>query len=567
MKKAIFLRYIFAISILLALSSIQSLYAQLSPGDLQKSHAQLEGLENCTKCHGVGQQISSSKCLACHTILQDQIQNKKGLHANPGYEQCEKCHIEHQGRDFDLIYWENGRENFNHKKTGYTLEGKHAQLECRNCHKPTNIQNQALLRQKGKNLQTTFLGLSTDCLSCHRDEHRGQVGNNCTNCHVMAAWKPAEKFDHNKADFRLTGKHIQVACEKCHTPIKDNRYPDDNSYLKFTGMRFSQCISCHTDPHKNRFGQTCTKCHNTAGWERINQVNFDHDQTNFPLRGKHAFLECEKCHLPGRPLKGLAYARCMDCHSDFHQRQFSDRASGGDCDACHTVDGFVPSTFTIAQHQKTDFRLAGAHLAIPCIACHKPMQTASGSKTIQFQFEATNCQSCHRDPHEGDADKYVKINGCTYCHNTDSWKAITFDHSQTDFGLIGRHAKIDCQACHKPVDREGQQIQLRFGGLTTSCQNCHKDIHQGQFAKTIIQSGSTQKSTDCGGCHTPNNWKPTKFDHNTDSRFSLKGAHQFVPCSKCHQPIQNNGIEFVKYKPINPACSNCHGNAQPPEEN
>ena len=34
--------------------------AQLSPGDLSKPHANLEGLENCTQCHDAGKKISAN---------------------------------------------------------------------------------------------------------------------------------------------------------------------------------------------------------------------------------------------------------------------------------------------------------------------------------------------------------------------------------------------------------------------------------------------------------------------------------------------------------------------------
>jgi hypothetical protein len=552
-------------SFLALLSSYNCLFAQLSPGDLHKSHANLEGIENCTKCHDVGKQVAPSKCLSCHVILREHINNNKGLHANPEYRQCEKCHVEHHGRDFDLIYWKNGQKNFDHKKTGYMLEGKHAELDCRSCHKPVNISNQNLFEERKKNLKTTFLGLNTECLSCHHDEHRGQVGKDCLNCHTMKGWTPPENFDHSKTDFRLTGKHLQVACQKCHQSIVDNRFPTDKSYLKFKLTRFSQCVNCHRDPHTNKFGQVCTTCHNTVGWYRVNRANFDHNRTNFPLKGRHQFVQCEKCHSPGKPLKGLKYSRCMGCHSDFHQGQFVKRSSGSDCGECHTVDGFVPSTFTIAQHQNTDFILQGAHLAIPCIACHKQTVGSYGKKTIQFIFTFKDCQNCHNDPHGGDADKFIKKGGCVYCHNTESWKTITFDHKQTGFALMGRHADITCGSCHKSVDRTSIAVRLKLAGLSTVCQDCHKDIHRGQFSNLINQAGSIKRITDCGRCHIPRNWSAENFDHNRDANFKLEGAHKLVPCSECHIPTEENGIKFVKYKPINPACNTCHGEKVLPE--
>jgi hypothetical protein len=566
MKKVIFLKIELFVIILISFSYLHPLFGQLSPGDLHQSHANLEGLTNCTKCHDAGKQVLSAKCLDCHVILRERIQNNNGLHANSEFKQCENCHVEHHGRDFNLIYWESGQKNFNHKRTGYTLEGKHAELDCRSCHKPANISNQSLFKEKKKNLKTTFLGLNTDCLSCHHDEHRGQVGNKCLTCHIMKGWKPAPNFDHNKTDFRLIGKHMQITCEKCHESIVDNRYPDDKSFLKFEETQFSRCVDCHRDPHNNRFGHVCTTCHNTGGWDKVNRANFDHNRTNFPLKGRHQFVQCEKCHLPGEPLKSLRYARCMDCHTDFHQGQFAHRTSGGECSECHTVNGFLPSTFTVNQHQKTDFVLKGAHLAIPCIACHKQAVGRSGRKTIQFKFTFKNCQNCHSDPHGGDADKFVKTGGCEYCHTSDSWKTTTFDHKQTGFSLLGKHAEITCRSCHKPKDLGTSKVHLNLKGLTSVCQDCHKDIHQGQFSRTFMHAGSSKRITDCSRCHTPKSWKPENFDHNRDAKFILEGAHKLVPCSGCHILTEDNGIKFVKYKPINPACATCHGGKQMSDE-
>ena len=41
-------------------------------------------------------------------------------------------------------------------------------------------------------------------------------------CHDMKAFKPASKFDHNKTEYKLTGKHIQVDCKECHKEVTKN---------------------------------------------------------------------------------------------------------------------------------------------------------------------------------------------------------------------------------------------------------------------------------------------------------------------------------------------------------
>ncbi len=544
-------------------------WAQLSPGDLHQSHADLEGLENCTKCHLTGKKISPENCLACHKLLKERIDANRGLHANPEYRDCVKCHVDHHGRDFDLIYWEGGQENFDHRLTGYPLEGAHTQPRCRDCHKPDFISEKEKLVAQKKELKRTFLGLKQACLNCHVDEHRGQLDKDCLSCHQMEDWKPAAKFDHDKTRFPLTGKHSGVDCQKCHKTIRDNRFPDNPTYVKFTGIRFAECSSCHRDVHEGRFGNRCSKCHVTGGWEQVKAANFDHSKTRFPLKGKHQQVKCESCHKPGRPYKGLKFAACRDCHQDYHKGQFAHRPSRGACEECHTERGFSPSTFTQADHQKTDFPLKGAHLAVPCIACHTgeaggklsvmPAHGYTRQPINRFQFASIRCRTCHEDPHRGQVDRFVKAGGCESCHRVDTWKTVKFDHSQTQFALTGRHRNVACNDCHKPVAGGKSPGHLQFQNLDRECRACHKDVHQRQFDKPVVRKGKTEFVTDCSRCHTPNNWEPTRFNHDRDSRFPLEGAHENVPCQECHKPVRRGGVTFTLFTPVDGKCSSCHG--------
>jgi hypothetical protein len=533
-----------------------SVYAQLSPGDLNRVHENLEGLKNCEQCHEAGKQVDTQKCLGCHKLIAQRLDDIKGLHGLNDYRDCIACHVEHLGRDSELIFWPDGRENFDHSLTGYILRGKHAELKCRQCHQASNIAQKEQLTAQNKDIEHTFLGLSQACARCHRDEHRGQLGDACLNCHDFRTWKPAVTFNHAKTNFALTGKHQMVPCDKCHPVQIDNQSAEDRDYLKFTGIPHAACLDCHADIHKGKFGAACATCHNTSGWQAINQAEFDHSKTHFPLRGKHAAVACEKCHKAGQPVTGLSYGRCTDCHSDYHKGQFAGRLSHGECDECHSVYGFTPTSFSVEMHQKTGFPLTGSHLAVPCIACHNKYAPSAGTETIKFAYESTRCGACHKDPHAGEADKYIKAGGCEYCHNVNSWRAVSFDHKQTKFPLEGKHATIKCRECHKPVKQELSQHSIGFGGLQTYCQSCHKDVHQGQFAKA---DESGQMATDCGKCHSPKNWVPDKFDHN-QTAFKLEGAHKKVVCTGCHKKVMKGDREFTWFKPIDKSCESCHGN-------
>jgi hypothetical protein len=535
--------------------------AQLSPGPLSQAHADLEGLANCNKCHGFDQKLAPDKCLGCHIALSDKIKAGQGLHSKADHKDCGVCHVEHQGKDYDLVYWKSGETKFDHAQTGYTLEGKHAAVECRKCHQENNIRAKDKLPKV--NLSRTYLGLGRECLSCHPDEHHGQLAANCLSCHQMNGWKPAAVFDHTKAKFILTGKHSTVECNKCHPVIPDNQTPSSKGYVKFTGLQFEKCLDCHKDVHDNKFGQNCESCHNTSNWISVNQAKFDHSKTRYPLEGKHVAVSCDKCHVAGK-FKGLQFAACTDCHSDYHQGQLASRPRKGACEECHTVAGYESAKFTIEQHQLTAYPLAGSHFAVPCNGCHKKVTSNGKPETVHLKYDNTHCKVCHEDPHKGVADTYIAKGGCEFCHLVDSWKASTYDHSQAKFALEGRHKNVACRACHGK-DKQDAAI-LQFAGLTQKCVDCHEDIHRGQFVKIINIKTDINNMVDCSRCHNSVSWKPEKFDHNRDTAFKLDGAHVKLLCVDCHKPSIVDGKSFVKYKPLGSSCSDCHGGKMMPGE-
>ncbi len=533
--------------------------AQLSPGDLHRVHQDLEGIKNCTKCHNQAKGIAAGQCLQCHTALKEKVDAGKGLHAGPEYKRCESCHIEHQGRQAQLIWWKDGREKFSHKLTGYALEGKHGQLKCEQCHQLAHIQDSQKLTTQKVDLQRTYLGLSSECLTCHKDEHRGQLKRECLSCHNVDGWKPAPRFEHARTAFPLTGKHRSVACEKCHAAVVDHRFLDDQDYRRYTGIAHSACTDCHQDVHSGKLGATCTNCHSVDSWRQVQAGHFNHSQTRYPLLGKHTTVACEKCHLPGRPRTPIPFRFCTDCHGDYHQGQFTHRVKKGACEECHTVSGFSPSNFSLADHKTTDYPIAGAHLAVSCNQCHAKTYTARGQKTLRFAFNSTRCFDCHGDPHKGEVNTYMENRNCQSCHQIDSWHDLQFDHNRTSFPLIGRHKTTACRSCHTKEFAVTPQEKTRFKGLPKECADCHKDVHQGQFAQQVNKDGNPKATDSCFRCHTPLDWKPSQFNHNRDSRFKLDGMHAKIACQACHRQGKRNEQLITIFKPTATACEDCHG--------
>ena len=510
------------------------MYSQISPGDLSNAHSNLEGLSNCTQCHILGNKVSSEKCLACHNEIKERIAAKKGYHASSEVEggECALCHSEHNGKNFRLVNLD--VNTFDHDLTGYHLSVPHSKKACNDCHTPAHISDPKLKARK-----KTYLGVGQECLNCHADYHLRTLSQNCSVCHDAERFKPASKFSHDNAKFRLAGKHKAVDCAKCHMV----KITDGKKFQQFTGLQYSNCTSCHKDPHNNQFGQNCRKCHSEESFQNVqNMSGFDHDKTGYKLEDKHLIVNCKSCH-KNKLTDPLKHDFCKDCHADYHNGQFIKGGQSPDCSACHSLKGFTTFSYTVEQHNSGNFPLKGSHEAIPCYECHRKQEKWS------FRQIGMKCNDCHADIHKSFIDKkYYPDSDCRTCHNEKNWSSVNFDHSVTGFALTGSHRLTSCRNCHfRPDDRN--IASQKFSGLSHQCSACHNDKHFGQFEKNGI--------TTCTDCHGTENWKASKFDH-SKTAFSLDGKHATVPCFKCHKPEQEGNNSFIRYKIKDFRCESCH---------
>jgi hypothetical protein len=527
----------------LALAAAAPARGQISPGPLSRAHAKLDGSAHCLDCHDANKGVAPAKCLACHEPLADRVGAGKGLHARDEYRDCKTCHVEHQGAEFELVWWgKAGRGAFDHDQTGHPLAGKHRALSCEQCHK-----------------QRSFLGAVTSCAACHKDEHRGQfAGRACASCHSERGWKPATGFDHAKTSWPLTGRHASLSCEKCHATRRPDRTTPGATFRVFKAVAGRDCASCHQDTHQGRLGTSCANCHNTGSWRQTSvPKGFDHQRTAYPLAGRHASVACDRCHLPGKPMRAK-HDSCAGCHGDAHAGQLARRADLGRCESCHDVKGFRPAKYSPDDHAKSAFPLKGAHLAVACDQCHKPGTRGAGKAGVRLKFETARCLDCHQDPHRGELARLVAAGGCESCHTVDSWRTVNFDHARTRYPLSGRHATVACLPCHKRPDSgaAGGAAAMRFTALAQACGGCHLDPHEGQFAR-----GGT---TSCERCHTTSDLEASRFDHSRDAAYRLDGAHARVACAACHRAETRDGARFVRYKPLPTTCRGCHGPTGPP---
>jgi hypothetical protein len=97
---------------------------------------------------------------------------------------------------------------------------------------------------------------------------------------------------------------------------------------------------------------------------------------------------------------------------------------------------------------------------------------------------------------------------------------------------------------------------LPFSRSTRTCEGCHTNPHGSQF--------STRSVSGCDGCHGVAAFQPaSRFDHDRDTPFALKGAHEQVPCLGCHvQRTDASGKRITVYAPLSGKCETCHGAAK-----
>ena len=506
---------------------------QISPGELTRAHANFEGLSNCKKCHETGKKVLSTKCLDCHKEIKTLIDSKRGYHSSSEVtgKECYTCHNEHHGRNFEIVRFD--KLAFDHRKAGFELVGKHQTLDCKICHKPELIKVKTSQKQSG-----SYLDLGRECLSCHADYHQKTLADNCLNCHNQNFFKPATAFDHKKTKFALVGKHATVDCQKCHKITEAN----GKKFQAFKGLVFRACNDCHKDPHENKFGSDCRKCHVEESFHKILAFKtFDHSKTDYQLEGRHQYVDCKACHKQSLTAK-LKFAYCTDCHKDYHKGQLISNGLTTDCKECHSLSGFKSSTYTLEQHNKGIFPLTGAHLATPCIACHK--------KGVEWSFKdvGKRCVDCHENVHLNKiSPKYFADQDCEACHTVSQWGQINFDHKVTAFPLTGKHAFVTCRKCH--INQQTGVTGQWFSGETKKCLDCHADIHFGQF-------DSPDKGY-CSACHGNENWRIPQFNHEK-TRFKLDGKHKDVACAKCHKEIISGTTRYTQYKFKSITCADCH---------
>jgi len=170
--------------------------------------------------------INTETCTVCHETPHENAFSE----AFAGEDRCTDCH--------DATAW--SAIHFDHGVTDWPLEGAHAQVDCKACHRESESAGNWVDEQR-------FLETPTACAQCHDDAHGGQFiekwENECNRCHsANGDWEP-DVFNHDSTAFPLEGKHRDVACLDCHE--SRGWLPPDSVVFAVYRIDNFECVTCH----------------------------------------------------------------------------------------------------------------------------------------------------------------------------------------------------------------------------------------------------------------------------------------------------------------------------------
>lgn len=193
----------------------------------------------CSDCHtGDISKFDLQTCDACHRQADLGFMTAHTLSFGSA---CLDCH---DGVD-SLV------TDFDHNQFSFKLLGKHAALECVECH------------VNARGLGDFALTLQ-DCHSCHfNDEpHEGRFGRDCAVCHGTLAWTPAQfngphvfPLNHGDGGTSCVTCHpasfSSYTCYGCH---EHNEMNVRSEHLEEGISNFQNCMECHPDGREHEGG-------------------------------------------------------------------------------------------------------------------------------------------------------------------------------------------------------------------------------------------------------------------------------------------------------------------------
>ena len=344
-------------------------------------------------------------------------------------------------------------------------------------------------------LLTLFVGLLLPAAPLHALPAKGEVKENCLDCHGDKDFSkdgpkgtPISLF----VDAARFGKavHASLKCTDCHAGINENHSDGSTPPPKVN------CGSCHTEESKAYQGSihgmsramgssaaaACVDCHGNHYIVPVHQPDSPVYKMNLPVT-------CAKCHanqgitdeykmkypqvgsqyvesIHGQALlkDGLIVApSCNDCHGVHDIKRSVDRSSpinhanvAKTCGKCHVT---VEATYNKSIHGQ--LLAKGDPRGPVCIQCHTAHTIEAPTKG---HFKANSdmvCGKCHADRLVGYRDTY---------HG----KAMALGKANTARDVA---ACYDCHGYHDVLPVADPNSHLSSGNIVNTCRKCHPDAN------------------------------------------------------------------------------------------
>lgn len=365
----------------------------------------------------------------------------------------------------------------------------------------------------------------------------------CLACHGQAGMKSDKGKDiHVNPAKHAASAHAILACQDCHTSIKDFPHPAKIAKV--------QCVTCHeteakefpTSAHALLGDSACASCHGSV----------------------HEVTTAAK----------LMPSKCVECHAD-EVKQFGESIHGqavkkGDpdaptCASCHgSIHGVKPSS-------EADSRIAPKNLASTCAKCHSdpgflsrhmipvahPVesyeQSVHGRAVNAGNDKAANCNNCHGN-HDiqpaRDADSRVNhwrvSETCGNCHKEIGKTYQESIHGQAvKAGVKDAPVCTDCHGEHLILGPKNPASPVNAANLSSdTCGRCHSSLRMAKlydlpadrvpsYADSyhgLALKGGKLTAANCASCHGVHN-----IFKSTDARSTVNAANLPKTCGQCHQ--------------------------------
>ena len=292
---------------------------------------------------------------------------------------------------------------------------------------------------------------------------------------------------------------IVIVCVFCPSPIAGRQAKEaqplkqDEACLAChgqTGMKSEKGRDISINPEKHAASVhgilACQDCHTAI--------------RDFPHPEKIPKVECATCHASQAADAGknahaiLGDAACSSCHGNVHEITAAAKLQPSKCGECHAaeVNEFLQSIHGRAAK-------SGDPDAPTCTTCHGPVHqiqaSSEAASTVARQNQPRTCAKCHSDP------GFVSRHKIPMLHPVEQY--VQSVHGRAVFkGKDGANC-ADCHGSHGIRPAWEAQSKVSHWNVVSTCAQCHKEIAR-QFNESVhgvaLKNGA-RDAPDCTDCH------------------------------------------------------------------